>query len=299
MSHVIAAIRLLFFVLWTLLVIPPYVLVMAVGGPYRAMARFYWSTVCRITNTDVVVRGARTEKRPLVIVANHTSYMDIVVLGSVVNGAFVAKSEVANWPGFGVIAKLGRTVFVDRKRSAALKQRNEIVRRLVTVREPLILFPEGTSNDGNRVLPFKTTLFNVAEKPVEGEEVWVQPVSIAYTRVDGLPMGYGWRPLYAWYGDMDLASHLWALLGFGRVTVEVEFHEPVTAAPFAHRRDLSRWCEETVRNGVSRALHGRDDPPPPPLPGREPVTDTAALPGQPAEPAAAAVDAARSPDAVT
>lgn len=256
MSHVIAATRLLLFVVWTLFLIPPYALVMAVGGPYRSMARFYWDVVRRITNTHVVVRGEVTPKRPLVMVSNHTSYMDIVVLGSIVRGAFVAKSEVASWPGFSVIAKLGRTVFVDRKRSAALKQRNEIIRRLVTVREPLILFPEGTSNDGNRVLPFKPTLFNVAEKPVEGEDVWIQPVSITYTRVDGLPMGYGWRPFYAWYGDMDLAPHLWDLLGFGRVTVEVEFHQPVTAAPFGHRRDLAAWCETTVRNGVSRALHG-------------------------------------------
>jgi 1-acyl-sn-glycerol-3-phosphate acyltransferase len=264
---------------------------MAVGGPYRAIARFYWSTVCRITNTRVITRGALTDKRPLVIVANHTSYMDIVVLGSVVNGAFVAKSEVASWPGFGVIAKLGRTVFVDRKRTAAVKQRNEIVRRLVTVREPLILFPEGTSNDGNRVLPFKSTLFNVAEKPLEGEEVWVQPVSVTYTRVDGLPMGYGWRPFYAWYGDMDLAPHLWELLGFGRVTVEVEFHEPVTAAPFGHRRHLSQWCEEAVRNGVSRALHGRDAPTSPPLPPR--LTDATTV-----NPALPATATSPSPDAV-
>lgn len=267
MPHVIAAVRLLVFVIWTLLVIPPYALVMAVGGPYRSMARLYWRVVCRITNVELVVRGALAQQRPLVLVANHTSYMDIVVLGAIVRGAFVAKSEVASWPGFGVIAKLGRTVFVDRKRSAAGRQRDEIVRRLTKVREPLIFFPEGTSNDGNRVLPFKATLFNVAEQPAGGEEVWVQPVSLAYTRVDGLPMGYGWRPLYAWYGDMDLASHLWVLLGFGRVTVEVEFHQPVTAAPFGHRRHLSAWCEEAVRNGVARALHGRDVPQDPPLPG--------------------------------
>lgn len=299
MSHVIAAVRLLLFVLWTLVAIPPYALVMAVGGPYRSMARIYWSVVRRITNTKVIVRGAETDKRPLVIVANHTSYMDIVVLGSVVRGAFVAKSEVARWPGFGIIAKLGRTVFVDRKRSAALKQRNEIVRRLVTVREPLILFPEGTSNDGNRVLPFKPTLFNVAEKPVEGEEVWIQPVSITYTRVDGLPMGYGWRPFYAWYGDMDLASHLWELLGFGRLTVEVEFHQPVTAAPFAHRRDLSAWCEAVVRNGVSRALHGRDEPASPPVPGQAAPVELGPVSADALNVAAVTAGRAPSPDAIT
>ncbi|MCA1940205.1 MAG: 1-acyl-sn-glycerol-3-phosphate acyltransferase [Caenispirillum bisanense] len=265
-SQIGAAVRLLLFVLWTLLVIPPYALTMAVGGPYRRFARLYWAVVARITNTRIVVKGTPATERPLVMVANHTSYMDIVVLGSIVCGAFVAKSEVAAWPGFGTIAKLGRTVFVDRKRSAAGRQRDELVRRLVKVREPLIFFPEGTSNDGNRVLPFKTTLFNVAEKPVGGEVVTVQAVSIAYTRVNGLPMGWGWRPFYAWYGDMDLAPHLWALLGFGRSTVEVEFHPPVRADRFTGRRDMAVWCETAVRNGVARALFGRDIPADPPLP---------------------------------
>lgn len=266
LSKIEAGVRLFLFVVWTLLVIPPYALTMALRGPYRQFARLYWKGVLNITNTEVVVKGAPAQARPLVMVANHTSYMDIVVLGSIVCGAFVAKSEVAGWPGFGVIAKLGRTVFVDRKRTAAARQRDEIVRRLVKDREPLIFFPEGTSNDGNRVLPFKTTLFNVAEKPVGGEMPTVQAVSIAYTRVNGLPMGWGWRPFYAWYGDMDLAPHLWVLLGMGRATVEVEFHPPVRADRFANRREMAGWCEQTVRNGVARALFGRDLPADPPLP---------------------------------
>ncbi|GAA0596110.1 lysophospholipid acyltransferase family protein [Caenispirillum bisanense] len=284
-STLMAAFRLFLFVLWTLVVIPPYALTMLVRGPYRSFARLYWRVVCRITATEVVVKGVPATARPLVMVANHTSYMDIVVLGSLVRGAFVAKSEVAGWPGFGTIAKLGRTVFVDRKRTAAGRQRDEIVRRLVKDREPLIFFPEGTSNDGNRVLPFKSTLFNVAEKPVNGETVTVQPVSIAYTRIDGMPMGWAGRPYYAWYGDMDLAPHLWALLGHGRVTVEVEFHRPVQAAQFPHRRDLSAWCEAVVRAGVARALFGRDLPADPPLP---PPEDECA-------PAAVAATAERAP----
>lgn len=283
LSQIGAGVRLILFVLWTLLVIPPYALMMAVGGPYRRMARFYWRGVVRITNTKVIVKGRPAEERPLVMVANHTSYMDIVVLGSIVCGAFVAKAEVAGWPGFGIIAKLGRTVFVERKRAAAGRQRDEIVRRLTKVREPLIFFPEGTSNDGNRVLPFKTTLFNVAEKPVNGEPVTVQAISIAYTRVNGLPMGWGWRPFYAWYGDMDLAPHLWALLGFGQGTVEVEFHDPVPAARFANRREMAAWCEAAVRNGVARSLFGRDVPADPPLPE---------VPAVAAERAAAQEDAA-------
>lgn len=270
-SHLSAALRLAAFILLTLLVIPPYALTMLLRGPYRHMAQWYWKAVLRVVNIRVEVKGTLADQRPLVLVSNHTSYLDIVILGSVVRGAFVAKSEVASWPGFGTIAKLGRTVFVDRKRTAAARQRDELVRRLVTVREPLIFFPEGTSNDGNRVLPFKSTLFTVAEKPLEGEAVWVQPVSLAYVKLDDMPMRYGWRPFYAWYGGMDLAPHLWQVLGKGRATVTVEFHRPVTAAPFGGRRGLSRWCEDTVRSGVMRALHGRDVPTDPPVPEPAPA----------------------------
>src|SRR3546814_4926008 len=89
--------------------------------------------------------------------------------------------------------------------------------------DDLVLFPEGTSGDGNRVLAFKSALFSVAERRPQGEPLTVQPVSIAYTRLDGLPLGRYLRPFFAWYGDMELGPHLWHAIGLGRVTVMVEF----------------------------------------------------------------------------
>ena len=89
----------------------------------------------------------------------------------------------------------------------------------------LILFPEGTSNDGNRVLPFKSAFFGIAENPGQGQAAGtVQPVSIAYTRLNGIPMGRPYRPFYAWYGDMELASHLWNVAGLGNATIAIQFH---------------------------------------------------------------------------
>ena len=121
----------------------------------------------------------------------------------------------------------------------------------------IVLFPEGTSDDGNRILPFRSALFSVAERRIEGQALLVQPVSLAYTRLDGMPMGRSFRPFFAWYGDMELPSHLWRMLGMGVLTAEVIFHEPVTIDGFAGRKGLSEHCWRIVSQGVATLLVGR------------------------------------------
>lgn len=249
--------RLVLFVGWTLVLIPPYALLMATGlRVYRRVARFYWAVCAAILGMRLVVRGRQAEDKPVLFVANHASYLDIVVLGALIDGAFVAKQEVGTWPGIGLIAKLGRTIFVDRRRGRSRDQRDAMRKRLADG-ESLILFPEGTSNDGNRVLPFKSALFSVAEMQPDGRPLTVQPVSIAYTRLDGLPIGRGWRPYFAWYGDMTLPPHLWTALGLGRLTIEVDFHPPVSIDAFGSRKSLSDYCHGVVSQGAAAALAGR------------------------------------------
>jgi 1-acyl-sn-glycerol-3-phosphate acyltransferase len=135
-------------------------------------------------------------------------------------------------------------------------QRDAIVARL-QVGDDLILFPEGTSSDGNRTLPFKSALLSCAETAIDGRHVTVQPVSVAYTRLDGMPLGRNLRPFYAWYGDMDLMPHIWQALGLGTVTIEVQFHAPTTIAEHANRKALTRHCEQAVTGGMAAALSGR------------------------------------------
>lgn len=255
-----AGVRLTLFVLWTLVLLPPYLVALGLRGPYRRIARFYWTTVGRyLIRMDVRVHGEMTTERPLLLVVNHISYLDIVLLAGMIPGSFVSKAEVRKWPGIGFLALIARTVFVDRRPAAVSQHRDQIAGRLKEG-EPLILFPEGTSSDGNRVLPFKSALFNAAEAAVGGDtHVRVQPVAIAYTRYGGLPMGYGERPFYAWYGDMDLVTHLWDVMRRGRFTVDVEFMPPVTADRFANRKELARHCEAEVRSGFNRLLTGRRD----------------------------------------
>ncbi len=168
------------------------------------------------------------------------------------------------------MAKFGRTVFIERRARRSKEQKNEMMARLTTVGESLILFPEGTSNDGNRVLPFKSALLSVAEARLpDGRPLPVQPISIAYTCLDGLPMGRGWRPYFAWYGDMDLAPHLWTVLGLGRLRVEVDFFPAVTLDQFASRKALTDHCFTVVRRGVVGSNSGR---PPDRMPAAPDVT---------------------------
>jgi lyso-ornithine lipid O-acyltransferase len=249
---------------------PVQALGLALGCRWVAeLPRFYHRRVCRLLGLKVHQIGAPVADRPVLFVSNHIGYLDIPVLTSLLPASFVAKSEVAGWPFFGWLAKLQRSVFVDRQVRSTAQQRDAIAERLAA-KDALILFPEGTSGDGNHVLPFKSALFSVAFKDA-GAPNTVQPVSVAYTRLDGLPIGRRLRPYFAWYGDMDLTPHAWHMLGLGTVEVEVEFHPPVSVAEWASRKELSQFCYDTISSGVSRLLTGRRDAPAAPTPQAEPL----------------------------
>ena len=252
-----AFLRLITYAAVTFALIPVQVVARRLGGPLASrLPMTYHRWCCWILGFRVVVRGVMEPSRPILFVANHCSYSDIVVLGSIITGSFVAKAEVRKWPIFGYLAKLQNTVFVDRSGIKAREQRDGMVERLAAG-DNLIMFPEGTSDDGNRVLPFKSALFSVAQHRFEnGHTVKIQPVTIAYTRLDGMPTGRALKPYFAWYGDMELASHMWALAGLGLITVEVVFHPPVAMSAFGSRKALAAHCHETVSAGLAAANAG-------------------------------------------
>jgi 1-acyl-sn-glycerol-3-phosphate acyltransferase len=244
-----AAVRTALFLGWTLLLIPAQALALVF---HQRLARripvFYHRNACRMLGIHVAPRGTMSTEHPTLFVCNHSSYLDITVLASLIEGSFVSKAEVAGWPLFGLLAKLQRTVFIERRPTQAAQHRDEIGRRLDDG-DNLFLFPEGTSTDGNRVKPFRSALFAVAEREVRGRPLAVQPVSIAYTRLDGIPLGRALRPLYTWFGDMELGAHMWTMASLGALTVEVEFHPPVTFAQFGSRKALATHCYEAVATG--------------------------------------------------
>ena len=254
----LAAIRALGYVGFTLACLPVQIVLVTLGArASHAFPQFYHRIVLRILGIRLNIRGRVSRERPCLFVANHTSYLDIEILGALVRGSFVAKSEVGNWPGFGLLAKLQRTVFVDRRRSQAGKHKTAIQERL-DAGERLILFPEGTTSDGNKILPFKRALFAVAQQRVNDKPVAVQPISIAYAGFSNLPMDRELRPYYAWYGDMDLVPHAWEMLKTGVVTIIVQFHPPISIDDAGgDRRVLAEQCQEIIGDAVATALSGR------------------------------------------
>ena len=281
--------RLTLYVGLTLLLLPVQWFAVTLDRPLRwRLPLWYHRLCCRIIGLDVVVHGRISQDQPTLFVSNHTSYLDITVLGSLIPGSFVAKTDVASWPLFGTLARLQRTVFVDRKARNARVDADTLRARLDRG-DRMILFPEGTSSDGNRTLPFKSALFAVAslrpavkkrmvdcpnstlpnsapnagrggEQEFEpGPALTIQPVSIVATHLDGIPLGRELRSVYAWYGDMDLAPHLWSAIGMGRLRVAVTFHEPVSLDAFASRKALANHCWGAVADGVADLSSGRVD----------------------------------------
>lgn len=215
----------------------------------------YHALCARMLGFRLIVKGTPSQVRPTLFVANHTSYFDIMLLASLIPCSFIAKSDMISWPLFGWLARLQRSVFVDRKPTNVGEHRSEVAKRLAEG-DNLVLFAEGTTSDGNRLLPFKSSLFSVAESD---RPLTVQPVSIVATGLDGMPLGRMLRPLYAWYGDMPLLPHAWAAVKAGLITVEIEFHEPLTNQGL-NRKQLAEICWTEVEAGFVRSITGRSDP---------------------------------------
>lgn len=226
----------------------------------RSRPRLPWlfhRALARSLGIDVVVHGRAARRGGVLFVVNHLSWADIPVLGSRILGAFVAKSEVAGWGPVGFLSTLARTVYVDRERRQATGDaRNAIVDRLA-VGENVILFPEGTNGDGVAVLPFKSALFAAIEGGGEGAADFViQPVTLAYTRLNGMPITRTQLPEVAWLGETALLPHLMAFMSLGKVRAEIAFHAPVRRSDFADRKALARHCQTVVAEGYRRLMRG-------------------------------------------
>jgi lyso-ornithine lipid O-acyltransferase len=243
--------------LWTLSCAPFQMLFLLLPGRAKmALPKFYWSRTCGLLGLQVRVIGTTVSgpgKRPVVFVSNHSSWLDIPVLGGQLDACFVSKDEVAGWPGIGTVARLGRTVFVSRQRQATRRER-DVMRERLAAGDNLLLFPEGTTSDGARVMPFRTSFFAVAEG---ADPPLIQPVSVVYDRLAGLPTGRASRPVFAWYGDMDLASHFWRLGQYGGLRVTVLLHPPLDPVLYAGRKELSQAVWRVVADGASRLRQNR------------------------------------------
>lgn len=255
--------RLLLVLLITAISVPVQALLVLLPGSAKArFPRLYWYCIYRSIGLKVQVIGAPAHRtadgRPIVYVSNHSSWLDILVLGSRLPACFIAKEEVTRWPLIATIARLGRSVIVQRRRASTGRERDDMRTRLGRG-DSLILFPEGTTSDGSRVLPFRSAFLSIAELPVtaEGLPPLVQPVSIVYDRLAGLPTGRANRPLFAWYGGMDLFTHFWRLAQHCGLRVTVVMHAALDPRDFSSRKALTAATWEAVAGGAATLRQNR------------------------------------------
>ena len=224
-------------------------------GAGRPVTPWITQAVCR---TNMAILGVRTEHSgaPMrergALVANHGSWLDIYSLNARARIYFVAKHEVARWFGIGWLARATGTEFVERRRGAAKAQHGQFMARLEAGHR-LLFFPEGTSTDGRRVLPFKSTLFEAFFDRAHRDHLWIQPVSVVYTAPEGREERF-----FGWWGDMEFGPHFLAVLSAPRGgRVRITFHDPLKVSDFPDRKAMAQAAEERVRAGVDGYLSTR------------------------------------------
>ncbi len=232
-----------------------YILLKIAPKAARQLPFWYHRAVCRMLGIQTKVEGKVAHDRPVLIVANHVSWLDIPVLSAVAPLSFIAKKEVGAWPVVSSLAHLQRTVFVDRTRRTAVGKVASEMRQRLDQGDVLVLFAEGTSTDGNRVMPFKTALFAAAFSEAN-PDVCVQTLSLTYTRLHGIPLGRADRNLVGWYGDMEMGDHAWSLLKAGPLDARISIGDPMPLSEFSDRKKLAEHTEKVVRQQVVANLRG-------------------------------------------
>lgn len=210
------------------------------------ITQFVCRTAFVILGIPLCVTGERMALRGAVV-ANHSSWLDIFALNARKRIYFVAKSEVAGWAGIGWLARATGTLFINRAAREARAQAALFEARLKAGHK-LLFFPEGTSTDGLRVLPFKSTLFAAFFRGELRDFMHVQPVTVIYHAPTGADARF-----YGWWGGMEFAPHLLKVLAAGRQgSVQVIYHPPLRVADFDSRKALAQACEAAVRSGLSK-----------------------------------------------
>ncbi len=236
-----------------LLVMAPFQIVLvALNSPHSGvLPMLFHRIVTRLFGVRIHLTAPLPADRPLLIVTNHISWLDIPVLSTLAPMSFVAKAEMATWPLFGWLARMQRTIFVAREeRRKAGAQADEIADRLAA-HEIIVLFPEGTTSDGNTLLPLKTPLFEAAKLALAKtglERATVLPIALRYDRLHGLPVGRAERVQIAWPGEIGLGENLLPLVAKGALDVTVHCGAPLHLDAQSNRKTIAAQAADTIRH---------------------------------------------------
>lgn len=241
----------LLLVIWILLMLPVFFIFKhLLTSRMNIFYKFFHHVCCYLFAMKVSTEGAISDLKPTLFLSNHISYLDIFALGSKLPGYFIAKSEVAGWPILGKLAKMQNTLFFERKGNK-IRAQLSIMSDHFDEKKNLILFPEGTSTEGEHVEPFKSSLLQSVEQAVN--TVTIQPVTIAYTHYKNKPMNREVRDQYAWYATMPFGSHFFNALGLKKSSVKIIFHPTVVLTNFETRKECASYCWQQVSKGLNDA----------------------------------------------
>jgi len=248
-ASLLAGLRLAGFLLMILLFLLPILLanLLRLHALRGILLRWYYRFSGRFWGVRVATQGRVAPERPLLIVSNHCTYLDIPALGQVVDVRFTPKAEIRYWPLIGWLCLIAGCVFIERSRSKTDANRG-LLRRALKERMAISLFPEGSTNDGKALLPFRSSFFSLAEESFNGEPLKVQPVCLRYAQPDGAPLSAEAMRKIAWIGEDEFVPHLWEYLKTPGTLATVTFLEPVSLAQFTDRKELARHCEEAIAN---------------------------------------------------
>jgi len=217
---------------------------------WNVLPRLFHRLSCRFLGLRVTVLGHPEQNRPTLLVSNHISWTDILAIGSVADLTFVAKSEIEKWPVVGFMASLQKTIYVDRtRRTDARRTSSEMAERLAGG-GAVLLFAEGQSDIGTHVLPFRSALVGAAQHAMMAagaRNVVIQPMTVAYTHLQGMPVSRNERSLIAWIKSKTVGENIVEFLSGGVKNVVVAFGDPVPLSETDNRKLVTRRCEDEVR----------------------------------------------------
>ena len=247
-SPLLSILRILPVIFWVMFCLPLHMLCSLIFKNDFLFYNILFKGLVNLFGIKLKVSG-KIEKKNVLFVSNHISYLDIFILGSLTKAIFVAKSEIKSWPIINKIAAIGKTIFIERSKVMRIKDQVEILSNTLKKGKNLILFPEGTSSDGSKVLPFKSSLFGLSDL-YSKKKFKIQPISITYSKLDGVPVERKFRPFFAWFGNMDLITHAWQFLGLGLCEVNVRYHKSVPLNFFNSRKEASQYCFNVISEQV-------------------------------------------------
>ena len=251
--------RLVFILIFLLLIIafsiPIQILCNIIGFKLKRIYPLYFYQMIKIvTGININFNTTRLNKKNMGVlyIANHVSWFDIICLGTLLNARFIAKKEVSQMGIFGFLAMLSNTFFIDNENKNKIIEYNHLIQKKLKAGENFIIFPEGTTSDGNGIKNFKSSMLECAFD--NNNEINIQPISICYSKLNNVPMGIYLRRNIAWVGDTSMVAAMANFLRSGRITVDIIFHDLMSVNNFKNRKELAAHCEKQILSGLNQSI---------------------------------------------